>query len=209
MRTGSRSASTHSAERLRVEHAVHGREEHAGHLRAQLLPREHFAGVVVVDAVANHELHFVVRPQPREVAGVVLRRFPAARTLHVHDHGGVGRHVFDAAVATGLDQHLHAGGVQAVHQRIDVLLQQRLAAGHLDQIAAVTGDLGHDVVERHLAALVERVGAVAPGAAQVARREAHEHTRPAGVARLALDGIEDLVDRQHAPRARRRRNRLL
>ena len=34
-------------------------------------------------------------------------------------------------------------------------------------------------------------------AAQIARGQPHEHARPAGVRRLALDRMEDFVDRQH------------
>ena len=58
-------------------------------------------------------------------------------------------------------------------------------------------DLRDDFVERHLAPFGERVGRVAPGAAQVAGGQAHEHARPPGVGRFPLDGVEDLVDGQH------------
>ncbi len=89
------------------------------------------------------------------------------------------------------------GVEQPLHQRIDVGLQQRLAAGHLDDRAAARLDIGHHLVHAHLAALVEGVRRVAPAAAQVAGRQAHEDARPAGVGRLALDRVEDLVDREH------------
>ena len=98
---------------------------------------------------------------------------------------------------TGLEQHGGAGGEQAVHQGIDVGLQQGFAAGDLDEPAVVALDLGHHLVDAALAALVKRVGGVAPDAAQVAGGQAHEHARPARVIGLALDRVEDLVDGQH------------
>ena len=61
--------------------------------------------------------------------------------------------------------------------------------------AAARLDVGNDVVHAHLAAFVEGVGRVAPAAAQVAGGQAHEHARPAGMGRLALDRMEDLVNR--------------
>ena len=106
-----------------------------------------------------------------------------------------GRHVGDAAMAAGLDQHGLPGIEQALHQRIHIGLQQRLAAGHFDGLAAARLDVGHDLVHAHLAALVEGVGRVAPAAAQVAGGQAHEDARPAGIGRLALDRMEDLVNR--------------
>ena len=101
-------------------------------------------------------------------------------------------------VPAGFEQHRLARVEQSLHQRIDVLLQQRLAAGNLDQSDTRTPSTSRDdLVERHLPAFVKRVRRVAPRAAQVARGQAHEDARPPGVRRLALDRVEDLVDRQH------------
>ena len=47
-------------------------------------------------------------------------------------------------------------GQQALHQRVDVLLQQRLAAGDLDERAAVALPPRPDLVDRPLAALGRR-----------------------------------------------------
>ena len=97
----------------------------------------------------------------------------------------------------GFEQHRAAAVEQTLHQRIDIVLEQRLAAGDLDELAAVLLDLMHDLVERPLATLVKRVGSVAPRTAEVACGQPDEDARPPGARRLALDRVEDLVDRQH------------
>ena len=99
-------------------------------------------------------------------------------------------------MAAGLEHHRAGRGQQAIHQRIHVFLQQRFTAGNLDERTVVPVDLGHDLVHRHLATLVERVLRVAPRTAEIARRQPHEHARTPGARRLALNRVEDLVDRQ-------------
>src|SRR5262249_13739253 len=100
-------------------------------------------------------------------------------------------------VTASLDEHFVAAGNQRVKQRIDVLLQQWLTACQLDERRLQPFDLGHDIVNRHLLAAGERVGRIAPAAAEVAGGQPHEHTRPADVRRLALDGHVNLEDSQH------------
>ena len=134
--------------------------------------------------------------QAVEVAPVVLRRFAAAGTLDVDDLDDRRRHARRSPMAAGLEHHRAPAGEQPLHQRIDVLLQQRLAAGDLDQRAAVRRRRAPTTSStRHLAALVEGVRRVAPRAAEVAGGQADEHARPPGVRRLALNRVEDLVDR--------------
>ena len=102
------------------------------------------------------------------------------------------------SMSARLDQHGLARGRAAPHQRIDLFLQERLAAGHLNQRAADSRSTAAiTVVQRHLPALVKGVRRVAPRAAQVAGRQAHEHTGPPGMRRLALDRVKDFVDGQH------------
>ncbi len=55
----------------------------------------------------------------------------------------VGTSAIDA-MAASFDEHGLAAIEQRLHQRIDVLLQQRLAAGDLDHVAAVALDLVED-----------------------------------------------------------------
>src|SRR5438046_2583591 len=98
-------------------------------------------------------------------------------------------------MTAGLDQHRLATLEECRHQWIHTLLQERLAAGNLDQIATKPIDLRQHVVDRSLAALVERVGSVTPRTAEVARGETHEDTPLPRIGGLALDGMEDFVDR--------------
>jgi len=97
----------------------------------------------------------------------------------------------------GLDQDGLPRIKQSLHQRIHVGLQQRLAAGHFHGRAAARLDVRKDLVNAHLTALVEGVRRVAPAAPQIAGGQADEDTRPARVGRLALDRVEDLVNREH------------
>ena len=55
-------------------------------------------------------------------------------------------HAGGAAVTAGLEQHGLAALEQRLHQRIHVLLQQRLAAGDLDQRAVEPIDLAEHIV---------------------------------------------------------------
>ena len=86
------------------------------------------------------------------------------------------------------------------HQREDFRLEQRLAAGDLDEVIAEREGLGDDLVERHRPALLERVRRVAIAAAQVAGRQADEDAGQAGVDALALEAPVDLVDHERARR---------
>src|SRR5262249_37874650 len=99
-----------------------------------------------------------------------------------------------------------AGLEQPLHQRVDIVLQQRLAAGDLDQGALVAIDHRQHLVNRHLAPFVERVRRVAPRAAEVAGGEPPEDAGTPRVGRLPLNRMEDLVDRQHGTSNRRARD---
>ena len=52
----------------------------------------------------------------------------------------------DRPMAAGLEQHGMSACEQPLHQRVDVLLQQGLAAGDLDGAAAVPLHLVHHLV---------------------------------------------------------------
>ena len=164
----------------------------------EVVARDDVARVLVVLAILDDELHLVVRAQPVEVAPVVPLGLAAARALHVENGDDLGGHALGAAVSAGLEQHRAAALEQRLHQRVHVLLQQRLAAGDLDERTVVPLDLGEHCRQRTLVAFVERVRRVAPRAAQVARGEPDEDARPARVGRLALDRVENLVNRQQS-----------
>ena len=100
-------------------------------------------------------------------------------------------------MAAGFEQNGSSGGQQPIHQLVHVFLEERLPAGDLDEATSIPLGFRHHIVHRHLAALVECVRRIAPRTAKVAGSEPDEHTRAAGVRRLALNRIEDLVDGQH------------
>jgi len=69
-------------------------------------------------------------------------------------------------------------------------LQHGFAAGELDEGAGGQGvDLGFDLVEGEGLAASEGVLGIAPGAAEVAAREANEDAGEAGEGGFALDGF--------------------
>ena len=100
-------------------------------------------------------------------------------------------------MAAGLQHHGSSGGEEPIHQRVDVFLEQRLAAGNLHQRRSVRLDGADDLVHGHLVPLVERVRRVAPAAAEVAGGQPDEHAELPRARRLALDRMKNLVDRQH------------
>ena len=102
----------------------------------------------------------------------------------------------------GFEHHDMAAVEELLHQRIDVRLQQRLAARDLDIWQPMASTCCHHVIHADLAPFVKRVRRVAPRAPEVAGGQPDEHARPAGVSRLALDRVEDLVDGQHGCRPR-------
>jgi hypothetical protein len=57
-------------------------------------------------------------------------------------------------------------------------------------------DLGKDLIDRHLLPAIKAELAVAPGAAQVAAREANKNTRQSSVGGFALQRFVDFSD-QH------------
>ena len=152
---------------------------------------------LVVGAILYDELDFIVRREPIEIAPVVLAGFAAAGAFDVDDLHDGGRHARDRPMPAGLEHHGPTLREQPVHQRIHIVLQQRLAAGDLDERAAVPLDLSQNFVDRHLPPLVERVRRVAPRAPQIAGRETDEHARLPRARRFALNRMEDLVHRQH------------
>ena len=128
-----------------------------------------------------------------------LLRLAAAGALHVDDRActALRQAREPGTMAAGLDEDFVALLNERLHQRIDVRLEHRLAAGQLDQLAVEPGHFGDDGLDGHLVAFGEGIRRVAPRAAQIARREADEDARAPDVRGLALNRQVDLVDRQH------------
>ena len=78
-RTGRLSASTHSESVRGFRTPCTGDRWIAAARAREVVPCDDVAGVLVVGAILDDELHLVVRPQPLEVRPVVLLGFAAAR----------------------------------------------------------------------------------------------------------------------------------
>src|SRR5262249_27583631 len=118
--------------------------------------------------------------------------------LHVENGDDRIGHTGGAPVSAGLEQNGASAMEQCLHERIHLLLEQRLAAGHLDERAVVSIHSGKHGIDGLLRSLVERVRRVAPRTSQVAGGEAHEDARTPRIARLALHRVEDLVNREQS-----------
>ena len=190
-------------QRPRVELAVDRRHQDRGATRREVVTPGDIARELVVGPVLDDELHLVVRREPVEIAPLVLAGFAAPGTLDVHDLDDVGR----ARGRSDGDRRSRAspcgpgrGGATSGRRRPPA------GAARLPVISTSgqswLSDRGDHLVHGLLAPLVKGIGGIAPGAAQIARRQPDEHAGTAGVGRFPLNRIEDLVDRQHVCRPR-------
>src|SRR5580698_6280224 len=152
------------------------------------------ASPFVVAPIAEHELQLVIRPQMFEVAPSIPRRLATAGTFQVNDASDSRVDHADVAFARGLDHHVMSTRQQQRNQWMDSLLQEWLAAGNFDQPAIEAVNFGCHLRNLHLIAFVKGVLGVAPGAAQVAPREADEDAGTPRPGRFALDAMKDLVN---------------
>ena len=154
---------------------------------------------------ADDELHLVAWLEAGDVIGEHFFGLAAARAFPVHDvaHARIAR--ADVVRATGLDQHGEAHVAKAAHQRVNIFLQQRFAAGELNERQFVAGlagegasffEFGDNLVDDHRLAAGESVRGVAVGAAEVAAGEPDEGARQPGEGALALNAQVDFVNQQ-------------
>ena len=165
--------------------------------RGQVVVLDQASGPVVVFAVADDELDFVVRAEAVDVVGVVAVGLARGGGFYVHDadDAGVGASVVvEVDGAAGLDEDGFPRVAETGDEVVDALLEEWFAAGDLDEVASVGEGLVEDVVDLARGALAEGVFGVAVGAAEVAAGESDEDAGSTGVGGLALDGVEDLVD---------------
>src|SRR5277367_3666143 len=93
------------------------------------------ASKFIVAAVCNHELDLVSLGQEFEIAHSKASTLARTRTLHIHDLVYDGWHTIQRPLAAGFNHQLISRSKQTLHQRNQLeLLQQRLAAGKLDQL---------------------------------------------------------------------------
>ena len=173
-----------------------GENSTAAAARREIVRADLLARPLVIFARTDDELHFVALREMRDVAPQIARAFAAAGRFQIHDamHARIDRR--DVVRAAGFDEHGAAGVAERGHQREHVFLQQRLAAGDLDERAVEREHLGEHLGHGAFVAFVKGVFGVAVGAAQVAESQPHEDAAPARPGALALDGLVDFVDRQ-------------
>src|SRR5262249_42668789 len=114
--------------------------------------------------------------------------------LDVHDLDDPRVHPLEPDVPSGLEHDGPARVEEAVHQRVDALLLERLASGHLDEVRPQREDLAGGGPDGHPRPAVECVRAVAPDAAQGAAGETDERAGEAGARGLSLERAENLGD---------------
>src|SRR5207302_6897078 len=118
-------------------------------------------------------------------------------TFHIENDFRAAVDRLDVDRSRSFDEHFESVAAKARDQVECFLLRERLAAGDFDQLAAVALYTRDHVIDGNLLAAGERVFRVAPSAAQIAPRQAHEDAWPAGMGRLALDALKDLRDAKH------------
>ena len=143
-------------------------------------------GPIVILPGADHELHLVGRLEVRNVFRKHPSRLAAARAFQIHDvpHTQIAR--TNVVRSAGLYEHGEANVAETTHQRVDVFLQQRLAAGDLDKrqfVARLAGEIAlrlecqDNFVDGHRFSTAEGIGGVAIGATQIAAGQPDESTR--------------------------------
>ena len=130
---------------------------------------------------------------------MILFRLAACGAFHIDDSDDAAGDVFNAAVSTSFQQNRVPLADEPLHQGIHVRLQQGLAAGHLNHVAAQLTHAPQNILHAHSAAFMKRIRRVAPRTAEIAGRQPDKHTWPSRMGGFPLNRVEDLVDRQHSP----------
>ena len=133
-------------QRLRIEDAVHGRHQNGGGARRQIVPRDHLARELVVGPILDDELDLVVRRKRARLSQSFLPAspLPGHLTSTILQTAGGTRVIGRWPPVSSITRP--AARQQRLHQRIDIVLQQRFAAGDLDERTAVPVDLGDHLV---------------------------------------------------------------
>src|SRR5258708_4876081 len=183
--------------RLHVHFPPYRREEQRPSFKVPLLDDR--ARPFIVGAVRNDELDLAIRAEVLEVRPAVLFDLTRAGAFHVEDDLRPRIDRSDVDRAGCLDQHFETVVRQTTDQVERLALRQRLAAGDLDQVAAVALHVRDHVIDRHLLAAGEGVLRVAPAATKVATGQPDEDTGPPGMGRLPLDAEEDFRNPHRLP----------
>ena len=176
----------------RFDFAKGGREDD-GQATVELEALDDGAGPIEIGAAGDDDLQLVAGPERVQIdkARVLAA---GAGGLQVDDAADRGGQMVERALAVGLDGDLEAAFDERLAERRQAGLQGRFAAGERHKARAPAKELLDDGLAAHEAAFVVGVARVAIAAAQITAGEADKEAGAAGVGRLALDALEDLVD---------------
>src|SRR5256885_10728013 len=182
------------------------RKENRVHAFRQPVLRRKLAREFVVPARRDHELHFIVRAQSREVSHFKSIRLAGVRAFHVHNLDDLGWQASQVAFPAGLDHYRIPRGEQFFRQRIDFFLEKRLPSGQFHQgnssIAAEGPglpsrqvlDARENLIDAHFFAAMEGIGRIAPSAAKITPRQPYEDARQSRACAFSLNGFENFCD---------------
>jgi hypothetical protein len=102
-----------------------------------------------------------------------------------------------------LNQDLIATVAESPEKFVHPFLHQRLTPGDLHKRAPERLNAGENFRNRHACPLLERVGGVTPGAAEVTVSQPYEYAGSPGVSRFTLYAVKDLVDDKFCHRLKR------
>jgi hypothetical protein len=94
--------------------------------------------------------------------------------------------------AAGLKKDRIAGVAQSGHEQEALGLNKRFPSRDLHEAAPIGVHLRQDLIDRALVSSVKGIVGIAPGAAERASGQPYKHAGLSGVARLALNAMEDL-----------------
>ena len=125
---------------------------------------------------------------------------PESGTFHVDNFDHFAGQDAHKALATRFDHYGESAASSFSRQRRSFRLEQRFAAGDLDErnasrpVARERTNFFENFFERKSRSAVERIRSVAPSAAEIASGQAHEDTRQTRAGAFSLDGFEDFGD---------------
>jgi hypothetical protein len=151
--------------------------------------------VIEVSAIRDHELDLIPIAKVLEIRPEIALRLAATGTFDIENLDRSGIENAGIETAASLDKD----GVALITEPGDklatvALLDEGLAPRDFDEPAVHGFDLPHNLINAHFAAACKSVFAVAPHAAQIAKRQPDKGARQAGKRGFTLDRMKDLGD---------------
>lgn len=149
--------------------------------------------VIEVGAIRDHELDLVPIAKMLEIRPEIALRLAASRTFDIENLYRSGIENAGIETAASLDKD----GMALITEPRDklatvALLDKGLAPCDFDEVAVHAFDPPHNLINAHVAAACKSVFAVAPYAAQIAKRQPDKGARQAGKRGFTLDRMKDL-----------------